>query len=252
MIYCVSDIHGCLDCLIDVLNQAGFNEDKDQLYILGDIVDRGCQIWETYEWVKKRIGKSVFMTLGNHEDGIINDVFVMKGSRDTDDGIDSKYADYYKTHLFNNDIYGTILSLMKQGHSLDELVHMCDFFDSLPLYYEVDAGGKKYTLVHAFCEDDVSRTNRTDAIWRRDFAETTYLLRKGKNIIYGHTPTPAYTGCDEVECVMTRDGLSKKINIDCGCVYGGKLALIRLDDEEVWYAKLADAGSKWERGKKDD
>ena len=40
MIYAMSDLHGCYDKYIKMLEKINFNE-NDMLYILGDIVDRG-------------------------------------------------------------------------------------------------------------------------------------------------------------------------------------------------------------------
>ena len=40
MVYAVSDIHGCYDKYIDLLNKINFSPD-DTLYVLGDVIDRG-------------------------------------------------------------------------------------------------------------------------------------------------------------------------------------------------------------------
>ena len=40
MTYAISDIHGCYEEYIKLLEKIGFSED-DTLYILGDIFDRG-------------------------------------------------------------------------------------------------------------------------------------------------------------------------------------------------------------------
>ena len=39
MVYAVSDIHGCYDKYIDLLNEINFSPD-DTLYVLGDVIDR--------------------------------------------------------------------------------------------------------------------------------------------------------------------------------------------------------------------
>ena len=40
MIYAMSDLHGCYNKYIKMLDKINFSE-KDTLYVLGDIVDRG-------------------------------------------------------------------------------------------------------------------------------------------------------------------------------------------------------------------
>lgn len=39
--YVISDIHGYLSRMFDVLREATFDWDNDELYVLGDIIDRG-------------------------------------------------------------------------------------------------------------------------------------------------------------------------------------------------------------------
>lgn len=40
--YCISDIHGCFNEFQDMLKLINFQK-EDELYILGDIIDRGPQ-----------------------------------------------------------------------------------------------------------------------------------------------------------------------------------------------------------------
>ena len=40
-IYAISDIHGCYDMFLEMLDKIQFDETRDTLYILGDIMDRG-------------------------------------------------------------------------------------------------------------------------------------------------------------------------------------------------------------------
>lgn len=42
MIYIISDIHGCYDEYLELLKKIQFN-DEDELFVLGDVVDRGPQ-----------------------------------------------------------------------------------------------------------------------------------------------------------------------------------------------------------------
>lgn len=243
MIYITSDIHGCLDSLKAVLKKAKFNEEKDKLYILGDIVDRGPFIWETYQWVKERLGKSVFMILGNHEDGFMTDVYIMKGlelkknGKEPENEKEEKYIKLTQKYWGVSDHYGTISRLTDDGHTLDELLEMCDFFEALPLFYKITVNDKEWVLVHAYCWQDVERTPRDLMIWERCFAEEPETFCEGKNVIFGHTPTIFYWDKD-IQMMKSEDGKSEKINVDCGCVYGNKQCLLRLDDMKVFYQKV--------------
>lgn len=63
--YCISDIHGCYDEFMELLEQIKFNPANDTLYILGDAIDRGDRPVDCLRYIKH--AKSVHMLMGNHE-----------------------------------------------------------------------------------------------------------------------------------------------------------------------------------------
>ncbi len=65
-VYAVGDVQGCRDALDCVLAQAGFNRNQDQLWLVGDIVNRGPQSLEVLRFVRS-LGSRARMVLGNHE-----------------------------------------------------------------------------------------------------------------------------------------------------------------------------------------
>ena len=64
MIYAMSDLHGCYDKYIKMLEKIRFNE-NDTLYILGDIVDRGDGGIKILQDMMTR--RNVFCIRGNHD-----------------------------------------------------------------------------------------------------------------------------------------------------------------------------------------
>ena len=64
MIYAVSDLHGCYDKYIKLLERLKMTS-NDSLYILGDIVDRGSDGMKILLDLIKR--KNVFSCRGNHD-----------------------------------------------------------------------------------------------------------------------------------------------------------------------------------------
>ena len=64
MIYVTSDIHGCYDQYLRLIQRLDLKED-DRLYILGDLVDRGDGGIEIIKDVMKR--KNVVCLRGNHD-----------------------------------------------------------------------------------------------------------------------------------------------------------------------------------------
>lgn len=64
MMYVISDIHGCYDQYMELLEKIMFSE-NDMLYILGDVVDRGPKSIEVLQDMMKR--KNVIYIIGNHD-----------------------------------------------------------------------------------------------------------------------------------------------------------------------------------------
>ena len=64
MTYAISDIHGCYEEYIKLLEKINFSE-NDTLYILGDICDRGEKPMEIYNDIMAR--DNVIPLFGNHE-----------------------------------------------------------------------------------------------------------------------------------------------------------------------------------------
>jgi len=63
--YVMSDIHGCFDELMEMLEIIRFSED-DQLIIAGDYIDRGKQSYEMLKWIEKEPLNVTFLK-GNHD-----------------------------------------------------------------------------------------------------------------------------------------------------------------------------------------
>lgn len=64
--YLIGDIQGCFDSLQKLLKKVAFSSDKDQLFFLGDVVNRGNKSLETLRFIKD-LSENAQMVLGNHD-----------------------------------------------------------------------------------------------------------------------------------------------------------------------------------------
>lgn len=72
-ILAISDIHGCYDTFKSLLEKVNLSK-EDELYMLGDFVDRGPKSKEVIDWVleKQEEGYEINCLRGNHEQMLIN------------------------------------------------------------------------------------------------------------------------------------------------------------------------------------
>ena len=222
MIYVMSNIHGNQEAFDRILSMIGLTED-DQLFIIGDVVDRGPRGTELLRRIRKM--PRVTMMLGNHEYMMVN-WLRHRENRD------------YQWLWYRNG--GEITEAQFMALSPAEREDMLGWLEDLPVQITVRAGKKDYLLVHA-CPvqlfDELGWRNddrREFAVWKRIDYDTK--LPDGPTVVFGHTPTIQFQTPDPKMRIWRGEN---RIGIDCGCAYpeeGGQLASLRLDDLREYYS----------------
>ena len=65
-VYAIGDIQGCFSELEQLLDKIKFNVNQDQLWFVGDLVNRGPQSLDTIQYIRT-LGNSAKCVLGNHD-----------------------------------------------------------------------------------------------------------------------------------------------------------------------------------------
>lgn len=232
--YVIGDIHGEYEQLRTLLGKMHFG-DEDELYILGDVVDRGPHPTKTLQFLMTL--PNCTCIAGNHEIMALTCLKLLMNEI-TDDFLEqlspedmAQLADWTR-----NGSSSTISEFTKL--SPEERNDVLDFIGEFETYAELDINGQKYLLVHAgldhFSEEKaIDEYTIDDLVWMRTDYEIPYY--EDTIVVTGHTPTQYILG-------NPRPGYIYKANnhiaLDCcACSDKGRLAGICLETGEEFYSR---------------
>ena len=218
----IGDVHGCFDELTALLVALGYRVDGHAVtppegrraVFLGDLVDRGPKTPDVLRLVMGMVaGGTALCVPGNH------DVKLMRKLRGKDVQI---------THGLGE----TLAQLA--GEPPEFIAQVKTFLDGLVSHYVLDDGN--LVVAHAGMKAEMqgrgSGRVRDFALYGETTGETDEFglpvrfpwaeqYRGEAAVVYGHTPVPS------------PDWLNRTLNIDTGCVFGGRLTALRYPEREL-------------------
>ena len=223
----IGDIHGCFTELVLLLENLGYGVEKlpdghffvtaptgRRVIFLGDLTDRGDQSVEVLRLVMDMVkAETALCICGNHDEKLLK--YLLGKRVNIAHGLEKTIEQIEKTPLAFREEVKTFLNGLIAHYVLDEgklvVAHA-----GLPELMQ----GRASAAVRAFClYGEVTGEIDTFGLpVRQPWAES---YRGKPMVVYGHTPVP------EVEW------LHQTVNLDTGCVFGGKLSALRYPEKEI-------------------
>lgn len=213
----LGDVHGCYDELLELIKLLGYQKAEDhlshpdgrQLVFVGDYIDRGPKSLEVLDFI---MSYGCLGVLGNHDDKLRrallgNPVSMQHGLQATWDELAGKEESYRQMIL--------------------------EFLQSMPCYLQLDEG--RLIVAHAGFQPDFLQhfgqrarafclygavTGELDGYGLPTRKQWGCDYRGKALIVYGHTP------------VLEPLWLNETVNVDTGCVFGGRLSALRYPERD--------------------
>jgi protein phosphatase len=223
----IGDIHGCYDEFLQLIQQLGYQMDTGipvhpngrNLVFVGDSMDRGPDSVKMLKLLFKIQNMStLYYSPGNHCNKLYR--FAKGNQVQPTHGLETTIAE---------------LDALPKEERKQFLSQYRMFYEALPLYQLLDEG--KLIIAHAGIREDMIGKPRSEEIrifvlygditgqkladgrpLRRDWAKQ---YKGSPCIVYGHTP------------VTEARFVNNTVNVDTGCVFGGKLTALRYPEMEI-------------------
>ena len=259
MNWAIGDIQGCFDNLDKLLKKINFNFDKDKLWLVGDIVNRGKKSLEVLEFVYEHQDR-INLVLGNHDIGLIAAFYNLRPSNETIEPILShknanKYINWLRSQPFLHIDYALGYVMAHAGIAPQFDLENAIYYNLL-LQGRLSSIEAKEWLEKIFAKETKKYHTKASLIEEERYALNSFIRmrycykdgrldfkQKGApkdvskklypwfdcpnrkkidlTILFGHWSTLGLLQREDVIC------------IDTGCVWGRYLSAISLETQEI-------------------
>lgn len=259
--YAIGDIQGCQDTFLTLLGACKFDPSSDRLWLVGDLVNRGPHSLETLRFVKS-LGSAATVVLGNHDLYLLMVAQGVERRRGADDTLDEVLSAPDRDELLDW-LRHQPLCHVECGHCMVHagLLPQWSVAEARSLAAEVERRlqGEQYldTLSHMWgsepdhWSDGLAGWDRmrvvVNAMTRMRFCSPTGVMEfktKGEvcDAPKGYLPwfeVPDRRSADHVLVTGHWSALGLRVlpnllALDSGCLWGGYLTAIRLEDRAVF------------------
>lgn len=231
--YVISDPHGCKAEFDLMLEKIQFSDEYDELWINGDICDRGKESIALLQEIMAH--KNMHIVYGNHD--VWFERYMQELINCKDDCNQTDITEDLMTWLHYNGGYTTADQFMDL--STPECYDIKLYMEENKRFYQyLEVKGRKFLLVHAGLADEylnknvrLSEVPSEVLVWSHiDVDDNPF---DDVTMIVGHVPTFCYGSEHEGKIVHGKNDTI--FHIDCGCVFGRSLGCLRLDDMQEFY-----------------
>ncbi len=212
-IICVGDIHGHADDFERLLEKCEYDADKDFLFILGDILEKGSQNIKTLRLVKKLCEKERAICIQGNNDTMCERMAYRDGKEKFLSRLISRPENTYMDMAKEIGINDFTEDFDIKREKVNEIFkYELRFIRNLP--FAIDT--KDYVFVHAGIENRIDWENSAETVIQNDY----WWLRKehslSKTVVVGHFPCYNFSRSKNTNLPIV-DTEKRIIDIDGGC-----------------------------------
>jgi len=264
--YAIGDIQGCFQALTQLLEKIEFNPSQDRLWLVGDLVNRGPGSLQVLQWAMG-LGDRVVTVLGNHDLHLLAVAagFVATHRGDTLDAILAapecdEMLDWLRQQRM---IYTegdwvlvhagllpqwSVKQALRLGHEVETALRADDHRDFLQHMYgnqpdhwdDALSGMDRLRVI----TNAMTRLRVCSASGVMDFKYKGAVVDRPKNTLpWYEVPGRKSAKANIVFGHWSALGLSvgsRHVALDTGCLWGGQLTALRLEDRRVFQVSCAE------------